>query len=196
MAKLPAEMPVGPLPDLLAWWRQARVKGLIIGGLAVALLGRPRTTRDLDAMVFVDEKRWAEFLKLGKQWSFKSRIPKPLEFANEARVFLLLHRATGIEVDLSLANMDLEKEILDRSRKVRLGRLFVPVPTREDLIILKAIANRPKDQVDIQGLLDMGKELDLAHIRTHVERFAELLEQPELYAEIDRVLLRHAKGRD
>ena len=186
---------MGPLPDLLAWWRQAKVEGLIIGGLAVALLGRPRTTRDLDAMIFVEEGRWAEFLKLGKQWSFKSRIPKPLEFAREARVFLLRHRATDIEVDLSLANMDLEKEILARSMTVRLGRLLVPLPTREDLIILKAIANRPKDRVDIQGLLDAGEEFDLVRIRNHVERFAELLEQPELYAEIDQALRCHANER-
>jgi hypothetical protein len=51
--KKSAALPLEPLRDLLAWWKQARVRGMIIGGLAVSLLGRPRTTRDVDAVILL-----------------------------------------------------------------------------------------------------------------------------------------------
>lgn len=56
-----SELPLEPLHDLLAWWKQARVPGIIIGGLAVALHGRPRVTRDVDAVILLDEARWPGF---------------------------------------------------------------------------------------------------------------------------------------
>jgi hypothetical protein len=40
---------------LVAWWRAEHVQGIVIGGLAVALLGRPRVTRDVDALVIMDQ---------------------------------------------------------------------------------------------------------------------------------------------
>ena len=41
-------LPIAPLPDLMRWWQAGHVRGVVIGGLAVALLGRPRVTRDID----------------------------------------------------------------------------------------------------------------------------------------------------
>jgi hypothetical protein len=38
-------LPVAPLPALMEWWRTEQIKGVIIGGLAVVLLGRPRHLR-------------------------------------------------------------------------------------------------------------------------------------------------------
>ena len=34
MAKKKPQLPLEVLPDLLSWWRKAKVKGVIIGGLA------------------------------------------------------------------------------------------------------------------------------------------------------------------
>jgi hypothetical protein len=63
------KLPIAPLRDLLAWWRKTRTKGLVIGGLAIAFRGEPRITRDVDAIVFLEEKRWASFLEKGTQFS-------------------------------------------------------------------------------------------------------------------------------
>jgi hypothetical protein len=77
---------------------------------------------------------------------------------------------------------------------VKVGRLSVPVATAEDLIIMKAIANRPKDQIDIQGILESCSKLDYAHIRKHARDFADMLDAPEIFGDVDRFLLKHEKN--
>ena len=144
MAKLAHDLPLDPLRDLLAWWRKSRVQGFIIGGLAVGLLGRPRTTQDVDATIFIDEPQWPTFLEKGRDFfTFQSRIVDPLPFARQNRVFLLHHGRSGFDVDLSLGALPFELEALARVQKKKVGRLSVPVPTYEDLIVMKAVANRP-----------------------------------------------------
>jgi hypothetical protein len=195
VAKTSAELPVGPLRDLLAWWRKTKTKGLIVGGLAVALLGRRRTTQDVDKIVFVEEDRWPAFLKNGERFSFQSRIPDPLAFARKNRVFLVHHENSGIDVDLSLGALPFERQALERVQKVKIGRISAPIATPEDLIILKAIANRPKDRIDIEGLLERCAELDYAYIRKPVDEFARFLEIPGIFQDLDRMLLKHEKER-
>jgi hypothetical protein len=43
------------LRDLVAWFQDAPTPGMVIGGVAASLLGRPRVTRDIDALVLLDE---------------------------------------------------------------------------------------------------------------------------------------------
>ena len=48
------------LSDLLKW-----LKGypfVIIGGIAVSLLGKPRHTQDIDALILLDNEKWNELL--------------------------------------------------------------------------------------------------------------------------------------
>lgn len=55
------------LRDLVAWLQAERVPGVVIGGVAASLLGRPRVTRDVDAVVLLDDARWEGFLAAGAQ---------------------------------------------------------------------------------------------------------------------------------
>jgi hypothetical protein len=168
---------------------------VIIGGLAVAFLGRARTTRDVDAIVFVKENHWSSFLKKGEALSFRSRLPAPLDFARANRVFLLHHQSSGTEVDLSLGTLPFEIEALQRAKRVKVGRLSVPIATAEDLIVLKAVANRPQDWIDIEGILRATEDLDEAYIRRHVGQFAGIVERPDFYAQIDQALREHKQRR-
>src|SRR5262249_939114 len=95
-------LPVAPLPDLVKGRRSQAARGIVIGGLGGAMLGRARVTRDVDAMVLLTEDRWADFLESGKPFGFIPRHTDTLAFAQEARVFLLRHQPTGIDVDLSI----------------------------------------------------------------------------------------------
>ena len=55
MAESPGTSPalVAALRDLLLWFEAARVRGIVIGGVAVSLLARPRATLDVDALAEV-----------------------------------------------------------------------------------------------------------------------------------------------
>ncbi|HZU38374.1 MAG TPA: nucleotidyltransferase [Gemmataceae bacterium] len=181
---------LGALRDLLTWWKAAGVEGVIIGGLAVALIGRPRVTRDLDGLVWLDEARWEVFLETSKKYGFEARQANVLALAREARVLLLRHLATGIDIDVAFAALPFEREALDRAQRLEIQGISVPLPTPEDLIIMKAIAHRARDRVDVEGLIDTHPKLNRSRVRKYVREFANLLEAPELAEDIERMLSR------
>ena len=51
----------------MAWLKDARAEGTVIGGVAASLLGRPRMTADLDLVVLVPEERWGAFVERGRR---------------------------------------------------------------------------------------------------------------------------------
>jgi hypothetical protein len=185
------ELPIAPLPDLVRWWQSQQVSGLVIGGLAVSLLGRPRVTRDVDAMVLLPEDRWSVFLDAGAAFGFVPRLPDALAFAHEARVLLLRHQPTGIDVDVALGCLPFEQEAVARASSVPVGGVPVPLPTPEDLVIMKAVAHRDRDLIDIDGLRAAHPNLDVGHILRWVRAFADALEMPELYDDLQQRLTPH-----
>jgi len=178
-----------PLQDLARWLSESGRPGAVIGGVAVGLLGRPRVTRDVDALVFLDRAaEWAAFLEEGEQHGFRARRSDALDFARRTRVLLLEHVASGVPVDVSLGSLPFEAELIRRARPVRVGRVAVPVARPEDLVVLKAVAGRPRDQADIESLLDAHPGLDLARVRRQVREFSEVLELPELLENLERLV--------
>jgi hypothetical protein len=71
-------LPVAPLPDLMKWWRSQHTRGLVIGGLAVALLGRPRVTRDVDALILLAEDLSPALIEAGARFGCDAQAPSRL----------------------------------------------------------------------------------------------------------------------
>jgi hypothetical protein len=72
------DLPVSPLSDLMRWWQAQQTSGLLIGGLAVAFLGRPRVTRDIDVLVLLAEELWQPFMDAwGSQLDGLPRVAVP-----------------------------------------------------------------------------------------------------------------------
>lgn len=159
-------------------------QGLIIGGIAASLLGRPRLTADLDAMVLVSVQDLSRLLTYAQQEGLIPRIENAEEFARRNRVLLLVHRETGLPVDISLGALPFEIETVQRSQVHKVGSLKLRLPTPEDLIIFKAVAHRPQDLLDIQAIIDNYPNLDQDRIRIWVQSFAEALDIPELWEDI------------
>jgi hypothetical protein len=168
------------VPDLLAWLRSQKVRGVIIGGVAASLLGRTRMTGDVDALVLLKEAQWPTFLRAGAAFGFVPLYHNALAFAHESRVMLLRHKPSGINVDISLGWLAFDEQVVARSIKRKVGKLVVPLPTVEDLIVMKAVAQRPTDLADIRGLLDANPDLDLGQLTKLVHSFAIDLEKPEI----------------
>ncbi|MBI4374269.1 MAG: hypothetical protein HY542_05270 [Deltaproteobacteria bacterium] len=176
------------IKDLLLWFREAKVRGLIIGAVASSLLGRPRTTEDVDAMVLLDPLDWSSFLQVGLQCNFEPRREDCLAFARRSRVLLVRHVPTKVGVDISFGALPFEEEALKRGIQVKIGTLSLLLPTPEDLVIMKAVAHRSKDVGDIEGLLMANPELDLKRIRYWVGEFSKVLEVPEIYEDLEKLL--------
>lgn len=80
------ELPfLSAIHDLIRWLKSQRVRGVVIGGVAASLLGRPRTTQDIDVVILLAAERWRGFLENGKRYGFIPRIKDALAFAKENR---------------------------------------------------------------------------------------------------------------
>lgn len=179
------------LRALMNWFESEQINGIIIGGVAASLLGRPRLTHDVDALVKLEEERWPEFLSQGTRYGFRPRIGDPLAFVQKSRVLLLKHSATHIDVDIVFAALPFEEESIRNATALEVEGLTVQLPRIEDFVIMKAVAARPKDLIDIESLLDAHPNLEYKRIRKVVQEFSEALDMPDLIENLERIL---AKG--
>jgi hypothetical protein len=189
---LPSANPIAPLLGALealeTWLRSLRLEHAYIGGLAVALVGRPRITQDIDGIVLLGEMSIEDFLSRARSAGFSARVPEAVAFTLKSRVFLLRHEATKVPIDLSIGFLPFEEETVRRARMMTTKGLHIPVATPEDLVILKAIAGRPRDIVDMEGLLASNPRIDRDRVRSQTAMFGEVLEAPEILETLDRVL--------
>lgn len=183
------------LRDLVAWLQATHVPGAIIGGVAASLLGRPRVTRDIDAVVLLDEKDWVPFLGTGMQLGFVPRLSDPLGFAHTARVLLVRHESSGIDIDIAFGVLPFEEEAISRAVWRDIGGISLPLPVPEDLIIMKAVAHRPRDMADIESILDAHPKLDRRRVRRWVDKFSTALDTPEILQDLNALLAQRKKRR-
>ena len=157
-----------------------------IGGLAVQRWGEPRETVDVDLTLltgFADESGYVSVL----MDRFAARIDDAAQFASVNRV-LLLRAASGVGLDIALGGLPFEELAVSRAS------LFTyppDIPLRtcsaEDLIVLKAFADRPTDWLDIDGILiRQSAALDWDYVHAQLAPLAELKEAPELVDKLDQ----------
>jgi predicted nucleotidyltransferase len=179
---------ITPLIDLQKLLDRYGGRGVIIGGIASGLLGRPRLTVDLDAMFLASAKDVPKILELAREVGIEPRIENVMEFAKKSHVLLLRHTKSGVNIDISLGILPFEEEVVERSVRHDAEVLAIQLPTPEDLIILKAVAHRPKDLEDIREIVANNPNLDQKRIERWVRDFAELIETPELWEQIEKIL--------
>jgi hypothetical protein len=163
------------------------IQHLVIGGIANAIWGRPRATRDADFKILPGNRSINEIVDLiGTQ--FKFRTSDPHTFAHQTFV-LPVYASNGIEVDIILGFLPFEEQAVAHGILAQYQDIAFPVCTAEDLIIQKAISDREKDWEDIAGVLQrQGKKLDQDYIRQWLLSFAEALERPELIERYDNLV--------
>ncbi|HSB66285.1 MAG TPA: nucleotidyl transferase AbiEii/AbiGii toxin family protein [Anaerolineales bacterium] len=163
-------------------------QGVIIGGVAASLLGTPRFTVDLDAVILLSLEDIPKFLDEAARQGVEPRIPDALMFARKNRVLLMRHIASGMDMDISLGVLPFEIEMVERSHTIEISGIQLRLPTPEDLIIMKAVAHRTKDLDDILAIANSHPELDRDRVRYWVEQFAGALDLPNLWDEIAKYL--------
>lgn len=196
MSKIETLVPLlSVLRDFVAWLKANRVQGIIIGGVAASILGRPRVTHDVDALVLVDESKWNKFLTAGARFGFVSRLTNPLDFARRAKVLLVRHKTSGIDADVTLGTLPFEKEAITHAVWLNIKGVHLPLPTPEDLIIMKAVAHRPRDLADIESIMDAHPKLNLRKIRRWVREFSAAVEMPDILNDVEKIFQRRQKRK-
>lgn len=172
------------------WLDDARVPAAIVGGIAASLLGRPRVTKDVDFVALADESAWPALIDLGTAHGIVPRVADALAFARNTRVLLLVHQPTRTELDVSFAGLTFERELIERATTRVLKGVAFKVATAEDVLIMKALALRPRDIADIESILTLVPALDLQRVRRIVAEFSEALETRDFISEFEAIVRR------
>ena len=144
----------------------AKVKYLIVGGLAVNAHGFVRLTRDVDIVLHLEKGNVVRGLNALFQAGFRMAIPeKPEAFADaktrerwrrEKNMITLKlwsdeHRRTPVDIFI-YEPFDFAKELAKAGKQEICPGLFVPVVSLETLLEMKRQAGRPQDLEDIREL--------------------------------------------
>lgn len=171
--------------ELQAVCEAQRWRYCFIGGLALQRWGEPRETVDVDLTLltgFGGEEPFVEIL-LGH---FEARIEDAAQFALTRRV-LLLRAKSGVGLDIALAGLPFEEDVVTRSSMFAFpGDALLRTCSAEDLIVMKSFAARPKDWLDVEGvIIRQAGKLDWNYIRSQLAPLAELKGEPEILEELD-----------
>jgi hypothetical protein len=139
--------PLARLHQLLV---ERQIDYALIGGHAVNALVEPRFTADIDLTIDTSVEKLASFASvLGNEGFYVQREHGMGPSGPDFMRFV----STGAEVivELQAAKTPFQREVVQRANRSKGLR----VATAEDLIVLKLIADRPKDQADLIGLTQL-----------------------------------------
>jgi len=159
---------------------------MLVGGLAAAIQGRMRLTRDLDLLVNCCDESIPTLVEAMRREGFAHH---PGADRHRLEEVLLLRfwlpvgeSAVSVGVDLQLARADHLKALIAHGQMESYRELRLPVATREDLVLLKLLAWRPIDRADAIELLEVAPTppdyaylKDQAHSLGLVERLQDVL---------------------
>jgi hypothetical protein len=151
----------------------------VMGGLAVRAFSIPRSTWDVDLTIGIDRDDLSRFFEAVDARGYT--VPEAYtrgwldQVAGMPLVKFKTYCASGtVDVDVFIAENDFQKSLLGRSTTMPTEVGPVSIVTAEDLILLKLIANRPRDLIDVADLLFIQGQLDETYLRQWGKRLGVL----------------------
>ena len=145
--------------------RARRINYAVIGGMATTFRGQPRTTKDIDFLLQVPQLQLPGLLDELTARGFTCNPVTTIREWTQEHMTTLSFR--GIRIDWLKPVIPLYQHVLDRAtEETWLGRP-VRVASAEGLILLKLLAYRTQDQLDIENLVAAHREtLDLDWVQS------------------------------
>lgn len=163
---------------------QEKIRYAVIGGVAVSQWGYDRYSEDVDFKIYVPSSDFpAMRALLRKKFPINAREHLP------PNAPVVAVRIDDVTIDFGLGYPGFDEIVIERAVTFTIKGAQVRIATAEDLIILKIIAERGKDWIDVEELTKKRyQELDFAYIYGWLKEFAEWLEQPDMIARYDEIV--------
>lgn len=150
--------------DILKTLEAGSVRYILIGGLAMVLLGSDYVTKDVDIVYARDADNLAALVATLLPMRPRLRgVPEDLPFIFDVRTFQNVSNMTLLtdigDLDLlgEAPGADSFEALWNRSAVVELDGFSIHVASIDDLIAMKTAAGRPKDQLHIMELQALRK---------------------------------------
>lgn len=159
----------------------------VIGGLAVSLRSSHRLTEDVDLIIDADIDDAFRLLAVAKKFGLQPMFEEVSRVVEQAALLPLTEVITGTGIDLALGLSGFDQQVIDRATEVWLDDERLMVATVEDLLLMKLNADRPRDQQDIQLLMDGNQgKIDWDYCRETACQLSQVLD-PDLLLRIDAI---------
>jgi predicted nucleotidyltransferase len=157
--------------EILRAFQKEKVKYVLVGGIAVNILGLFRSTADLDILVQMSDSNLAKIVKILKKNSYFVKQPvDPMKISDKAtrekwirdkhmRAFNFYKKNGLEEVDLIIDSPVAFEEARKSALRVKVGGVTVPVISVDNLIKMKSKAGRAIDKFDIVELKKIKRML-------------------------------------
>lgn len=157
------------LDQLLQVLEMRSITYALIGGIAVRAHAIPRNTNDIDVVVALDLEQCPAFFQDLSQRGFE--VPEPYFRGWVDRVHgmpIVKLKAyldeMGIDIDLFLVDSDFLESLILRRIPVDIDGKTLWIATAEDLVLLKLLASRPRDLLDVDDMLFICGKLDTDYL--------------------------------
>lgn len=151
--------------ELLQSLTEERVQYVLVGGLAVQLHGFMRSTFDVDLVLAMNDENLVRFIAVAKQLGLIPSIPVPIDALRNAAQIEQWYKEKGMlafalrepqigggVVDVLVRPEVPFEQLLKNAVEGKLFGQAIWIASIDDLLIMKRVANRPKDQLDIAAL--------------------------------------------
>ncbi len=164
---------------------------LLVGGLAVGIIGEPRVTNDADFIILINRKKLEAFLTTAQRKGFKFDREVVQETFDTRGVFRLYH--SRLHIDFIKLSIALEKSAFQRKRKAKIMGRQIYIPTPEDLILLKLIPGRGRDMIDVESIfIRHGRSLDVKYLEEWAMKICDEAEDLRVWNRLKKIM----KGRN
>jgi len=149
------------------------VEYALIGGIATGLRSQPRFTKDVDFLLHVPQLVLPVLLGDLQARGFAFDLSATIHDWNRHHMVVLFYK--GLRVDWLKPMLPIYQHVLDVASDEILGGRPVRVASIEGLVLLKLLAFRNQDLVDIENLIaaSVGK-IDLGWIRREWQTVAQI----------------------
>ncbi len=173
------------ITDLQKTLEDADIPSALIGGLAVGVWGEPRLTRDVDLKVLAWREERARVLQVLSHLTPLNADP---DGAFQRNGIAFFQTPGGVRVDVMLTDTHFDETVIGRAKMVDLQPGWsARVCSAEDLIIYKLVSIRPRDRLDVEGIVKrQGQKLDDAYVENWLRQFEQALDDSTLVAEYRR----------
>lgn len=187
-----------PLAEALAALARALEKfgarWYLFGAQAALLYGAARLTADVDVTVQLGDRQTAALVRALEKAGFRLRVRDVEDFVARTRVLPFVHSRSGMPIDIVLSGPGLEELFFARRRRRIVEGVPVPVASPEDLVVMKVLAGRGKDEDDVVAILAAQRKLNLERVRKTLGALERALDQSDLNPRF-KVLLGRARRR-
>lgn len=153
---------------------------VLIGGVAVTILGRPRSTMDVDIIIENDEAKIKKLEICLREQGFDVQHNEILEAIEEGRHCSIFMDRSIYRIDIKTPTRELEQSALKNKKQMTLLREKTYVQIPEEIVVAKLIYGSEQDIEDAFSIILRNKEVldfDLLHQLAERERVSKQLDE-------------------